>query len=45
LLSPVYRDGFGAGARMVWFTRDATGRVVEMHIGEERAWDVVFRKN
>jgi CubicO group peptidase (beta-lactamase class C family) len=44
-LTPVYRDGFAAGGRMVWFTRDAGGRVTEMHLGEDRAWDVVFRRD
>jgi CubicO group peptidase (beta-lactamase class C family) len=43
-LTPAYRDAFGGGGRMVWFTRDASGRVTTMHIGQDRAWDVNFRR-
>lgn len=45
-LTPLYRDGFesAGGLGNVWFTRDARGAVREMHVGADRAWDVVFRK-
>jgi YD repeat-containing protein len=45
VLAPAYRDAFTAGGRMVWFTRDAAGRVTAMHIGQDRAWDVRFPKS
>lgn len=42
VLTPVYTDGFQAGGRVVWFTRDSGGRVTTMTIGQDRAWAVAF---
>jgi hypothetical protein len=42
---PIYRDAFVAGGRTLWFVRDARRNVVEMHIGEDRAWDVKFTRS
>jgi CubicO group peptidase (beta-lactamase class C family) len=37
-------DGrFVAGSRVLWFDRDANGRASALHVGQDRAWDVVFR--
>lgn len=44
-LTPAYPDAFTAGGRMAWFTRDSTGRVTELHLGDDRAWNVEFRRN
>lgn len=44
-ISPVYPDAFtGGGLGTVWFTRDARGRVMSMHIGAARVWDIEFRR-
>lgn len=38
---PRYKDAFDQEGEMIWFTRDAKGRVTAMHIGSGRAWDFV----
>jgi YD repeat-containing protein len=43
-LTPAYRDAFTAGGQVVWFTRDGTGRVTTMRIGQDRAWNVAFNR-
>ncbi len=44
-LEPVYRDTFRArGAGIVWFHRDARGRVTGLSVGLGRARDVRFTK-
>jgi CubicO group peptidase (beta-lactamase class C family) len=42
VLAPRADGRFVAGSRVVWFDRDAGGRVSAMHIGQDRAWDVRF---
>jgi CubicO group peptidase (beta-lactamase class C family) len=44
-LTPVYTDAFQAGGRVVWFTRDASGRATTMFIGQDRAWAVAFQRS
>src|SRR6185503_5562945 len=39
-LRPTYTDAFTSDGTAVWFTRDR-GRVVAMHFGESRLWDLV----
>jgi len=41
-LAPAFSDGFESGGSTVWFTRDRRGRVVAMHAGESRMWDLVI---
>lgn len=43
-LTPIYTDAFQAGARIVWFSRDARGRVTTMSVGQDRAWAVAFER-
>jgi CubicO group peptidase (beta-lactamase class C family) len=43
-LTPTYRDGFSSSLGSVRFIRNAAGRVVEMSIGEQRVWDLRFRR-
>ena len=44
-LTPIYTDAFQAGGRVVWFTRDTSGRVTTMFIGQDRAWAVAFQRS
>jgi hypothetical protein len=42
---PTYRDGFlTPGVGFVRFLRDASGKVTEMSVSQERVWDLRFRK-
>lgn len=43
-LRPTYPDGFAAQGSAVWFSRDRSGRVTAMHVGESRVWDLVFER-
>lgn len=43
-LRPAYPDAFTVRGSTVWFTRDRSGRVTAMHVGESRVWDLVFHK-
>ena len=43
-LTPRYPDAFARGGSTAWFERDRRGRIVAMHIGEARLWDLVFRR-
>ena len=43
-LTPSYRDGFGCSLGSVRFLRDAQGHVSELSIGEQRVWDIRFRR-
>lgn len=44
-MRPAYRDAFDSPLGIVRFDRDAEGRVVEMHLGSSRVWDMVFRRD
>jgi CubicO group peptidase (beta-lactamase class C family) len=41
-LSPTYPDAFARGGSAVWFSRDRSGRVTALHLGEGRMWDLVI---
>ena len=41
-LVPAWRDAFTRGGSTIWFTRDRSGRVIAMHVGEARMWDLVL---
>jgi CubicO group peptidase (beta-lactamase class C family) len=41
---PLYKDHFGAPGQVIWFTRDASGRVDKMHVGMSRLRDIVFER-
>ena len=43
-LMPVYKDGFSAQGYVFWFTRDASGKVTEMHVGTGRMRDMLFER-
>lgn len=43
-LTPVYQDGFQAEGGMLWFRRDASGRVTELSLGIERVFDMRFQR-
>lgn len=42
-LRPLRADAFESPAGTVWFERDGDGRVVELHLGTTRVWDMTFR--
>ena len=45
VLSPMYRDGFSApNFGSVRFLRDAACKVIELSVGEQRVWDLRFKK-
>ena len=41
-LSPVYKDAFSGPGYVVWFTRDASGKIDTMHVGASRMRDMHF---
>jgi len=44
-LVPAFPDGFEAGNYgTIWYTRDKKGAVTGMHLGADRAWDLVFAR-
>ncbi|HXR24633.1 MAG TPA: serine hydrolase, partial [Candidatus Binataceae bacterium] len=43
-LTPTYRDGFSSSLGSVRFMRDSQGQVIEMSIGEQRVWDIRFKR-
>jgi len=44
-LRPLYKDAFADGAgQLVWFDRDASGKVTGMHVGEARMRDMPFTR-
>ena len=43
-LKPLYKDCFTGSGSLVWFDRDASGKVVRMHIGEGRMRDMPFTR-
>jgi CubicO group peptidase (beta-lactamase class C family) len=43
LLTPVYRDAFSAGGMgTIWFSRDARGQVIAMHVSAARLWNMTI---
>jgi hypothetical protein len=44
-LRPLYKDHFLAGGgQVVWFTRDASGKIGNMHVGAGRMRDMPFAR-
>lgn len=43
-LQPRYPDAFARGGSTLWFERDRRGRIIALHIGEGRLWDLVLRR-
>ena len=43
-LAPTYRDAFVSAGGPVRFLRDASGRITELSVSQERVWDLRFRK-
>ena len=43
-LTPTYRDGFSSSLGSIRFLRDAQGNVSELSVGEQRVWDMRFRR-
>ena len=43
-LTPTYRDGFSSSLGSIRFLRDAKGHVSELSVGEQRVWDMRFRR-
>lgn len=43
-LMPIYRDHFSAQGYVVWFVRNAAGKVTEMHVGTGRMRDMLFER-
>ncbi len=41
VLVPTARDAFNNDGEAVWFTRDARGKIRDMHFGASRVWDFV----
>ncbi|HTH36820.1 MAG TPA: serine hydrolase domain-containing protein [Pyrinomonadaceae bacterium] len=41
-LKPVYKDAFSAQGYVMWFPRDKSGKVTEMHVGTGRMRDMLF---
>jgi hypothetical protein len=44
VLTPTYRDGFSSSLGSIRFLRDAKGHVSELSVGEQRVWDMRFRR-
>jgi len=43
-LSPTFRDAFSTPEGSILFRRDSAGNVVELSIGDDRVWDLRFKK-
>ncbi|MFN2501672.1 MAG: serine hydrolase domain-containing protein [Pyrinomonadaceae bacterium] len=43
-LQPIYRDHFSAAGQVIWFARDATGKVDKLHVGGSRMRDMPFKR-
>ncbi|CAN5304652.1 hypothetical protein BH20ACI2_BH20ACI2_25750 [soil metagenome] len=44
-LQPLYKDHFSApGGQVIWFTRDASGKVDRLHVGGSRMRDMPFER-
>jgi CubicO group peptidase (beta-lactamase class C family) len=41
-LKPVYMDAFSAQGYILWFARDKSGKVTELHVGGSRMRDMLF---
>jgi CubicO group peptidase (beta-lactamase class C family) len=43
-LRPVYKDAFSAQGYVMWFTRDASGKIDKLHVGTSRMRDMLFSR-
>jgi CubicO group peptidase (beta-lactamase class C family) len=43
-LRPVYKDAFNAQGYTMWFTRDKSGKITELHVGTSRMRDMLFER-
>ncbi len=43
-MQPLYKDHFSAGPYVIWFTRDASGKVAGLHVGGSRMRDMPFER-
>lgn len=43
-MKPTLKDHFSGGIYVVWFTRNTTGRLTQMHVGRHRLRDMVFER-
>ena len=43
-LRPVYKDAFSAQGYVMWFTRDASGKIDKLHVGTGRMRDMLFER-
>jgi len=43
-MKPTLKDHFSGGIYVVWFTRDTSGKITQMHVGRHRLRDMVFER-
>ena len=43
-LQPIYKDHFAGEGYVIWFTRNAKGKIVQMHVGTGRMRDMFFER-
>jgi len=43
-LQPIYKDHFSGPGRVIWFTRDPSGKIEKLHIGASRMRDMPFTR-
>jgi len=43
-LRPVYKDALSAQGYVMWFTRDASGKIDKLHVGTSRMRDMLFSR-
>lgn len=43
-LKPAYKDAFNVPGYIMWFTRDKSGKVAELHVGGSRMRDMLFTR-
>jgi hypothetical protein len=43
-LKPAYKDAFSGQGYILWFTRDRSGKVSELHVGGSRMRDMLFTR-
>ncbi|MEK7854655.1 MAG: hypothetical protein AAB288_01080 [Acidobacteriota bacterium] len=41
-MKPTLKDHFSGGIYVVWFTRNRTGKITQLHVGRHRLRDMVF---
>ncbi|HJS51461.1 MAG TPA: serine hydrolase domain-containing protein [Pyrinomonadaceae bacterium] len=43
-IRPLYKDHFGVQGYVIWFTRDASGKIDKLHVGAGRMRDMPFER-